>query len=239
MKKVLSLLVAFVLLQVQTWALSGGPVYGGSQAAVTGTYAGVITGVSGTAVDLTGIGLVDATGTNALGVFVLGVPATDLANGSFGIFTQGIFFQGGMLGIVDPNKQTLSAVAQGIHVTQLRSFTDLFFGQSSRSVNFDATADGTVKAKLGIGGSTATGAVAAITLVGTGAFTVSKIVSTQVTIPDPNNPGGFTTGVVQNSVPQGTLTFTVDGFKQSATVVKPASDSIANLLNGQGAGNGT
>ena len=237
MKKVLSLLVAFVLLQVQTWALSGGPVYGGSQAAVTGTYAGVFTGVGGTAIDLTGTGLVDASGTNALGLFVLGVPATDLAVGTFGLFFQGIFFQGGMLGIVDPNKQTLSAVAQGIHVTQLSSST--FFGQSFTSVNFDSTADGTIKAKLGIGGATVTGATASITLVGTGAFTVSKIVTTTVTIPDPNRPGFFINVPVQNSVPQGTLTFKVDGFKQSATVVKPAADSIANLLNGQGAGNGT
>ena len=106
-------------------------------------------------------------------------------------------------------------------------------------MNFDSTADGTIKAKLGVGGATASGATASITLVGTGAFTVSKIVTTQVTIPDPANPGGFKTGVIQNSVPQGTLSFSVDGFKQSATVVKPASDSIANLLNGQGAGNGS
>ena len=232
MKKVLSLLVAFVLLQVQTWALSGGPVYGGSQAAVTGTYAGVFTGVGGTAINLGTGTLVDATGTNALGLFVLGVPATDLANGTFGLFFEGIFFQGGMLGILDPNKQTLSAVAQGIHITQLTTFTDLFFGQSSKSVNFDSTADGTVKAKLGLGGN------AAITLTGTGAFTVSKIVTTQITIPDPNFPGFFITVPIQNSVPEGTLSFTVDGFKQSATVVKPAADSIANLLNGQGAGNG-
>ncbi len=235
MKKVLSLLVAFVLMQVQTWALSGGPVYGGSSAAVTGTYAGVFTGVGGTAIDLTGTGiLVDAAGTNALGLFVLGVPATDLAVGTFGLFFEGIFFQGGMLGIVDPNKQTLSGVAQGVHVTQLTSFTDLFFGTSSKSVNFDSTADGTIKAKLGLGGN------AAITLIGTGAFTVSKIVTTQVTIPDPNFPGFFITVPVQNSIPQGTLSFTVDGFKQSATIVKPAADSIANLLNGQGGGgNGT
>ena len=232
MKKVLSLLVAFVFMQVQTWALSGGPQYGGSQAAVAGTYAGVFTGVGGTAVNL-GLGaLVDAGGTNAVGLFVIGVPAIDIASGTFALFFEGTFFQGGILGIVDPNKQTLTGVAQGIHVSQLTSFTDLFFGQSSKSVNFDATADGTVKAKienLGIGGTT---------LFGSGQFTVSRIVSTLVTFPDPNNPGKFLTNVLQTSVPAGSLTFTLDGFKQSATVIKPATDSIASLLNGQGGGAG-
>ena len=233
MKKVLSLLVTFVFMQVQTWALSGGPVYGGNQASVTGTYAGVFTGIGGTAVALGTGALVDSAGTNAVGLFVIGVPATDLANGTMALFFEGAFFQGGIIGIADPNKSTLTGVCQGVHITQLTTFTDLFFGVSQKSVNYDSRADGTIKTKIentGIGG---------ITLVGTGSFTVSIIVSTPITFPDPNNPGMFITTVVQSSVPTGTLSFTVDGFKQSATVVKPAADSIANLLNGGGAGTGT
>ena len=233
MKKVLSLLVAFVFMQVQTWALSGGPQYGGNQSSVTGTYAGVFTGIGGTAIALGTGALVDSAGTNAVGLFVIGVPATDLANGTLALFFEGAFFQGGILGIADPNKSTLTGVCQGVHITQLTTFTDLFFGVSQKSVNYDSRADGTIKTKIentGIGG---------ITLVGTGSFTVSIIVSTPVTIPDPNNPGFFITTVVQSSVPTGTLSFTVDGFKQSATVVKPATDSIANLLNGGGANTGT
>ena len=100
-------------------------------------------------------------------------------------------------------------------------------------MNYDSRADGTIKTKIqdtGVGG---------ITLIGTGQFTVSIIVSTPVTFPDPNNPGMFITTVVQSSVPTGTLSFTVDGFKQSAQVITPAADSIANLLNGGGQGNGT
>ena len=233
MKKVLSLLVAFVFMQVQTWALSGGPQYGGAQASVSGTYAGVFTGIGGTAINLGTTLLVDSVGTNAVGLFVIGVPVTDIASGTFALFFEGTFFQGGILGIANPNKQTLTGVAQGVHITQLTSFTDLFFGTSSKSVNFDATADGTLKANIentGFGG---------ITLIGTGAFTVSRIVTTQITIPDPAFPGFFITVPVQTSVPEGTLSFTLDGFKQSATVVKPAADSIANLLNGQGASPGT
>lgn len=225
MKKVLSLLLAFVFLDVQTWALSGGPVYGGSQAAVSGTYAGVFTGIGGTAVAQGGAGLVDPTGTNALGLFVIGVPVTDVATGSFALFFEGQFFQGGILAIADPNKQTLNGAAQSVHVIQLSSS-----GGNALSVNFDATADGTIKAKIGNQG------IGAITLTGQGLFTVSQIVTTLQIIPDPNNPGKFITIRNQQSVPSGTLTFAVDGFKQSATVVKPASGSIANLFNGQGGG---
>ena len=233
MKKVLSLLVAFVFMQVQTWALSGGPQYGGDQASVTGTYAGVFTGIGGTAVNLGTGTLVDSAGTNAVGLFVIGVPVTDVANGSLALFFEGAFFQGGIIGIADPNKKTLTGVCQGVHITQLSTFTDLFFGQTAKTVNYDSRADGTIKASIentGING---------ITLVGTGSFTVSIIVSTPVTFPDPNNPGFFITTVVQSSVPTGTLSFTVDGFKQSDTVVQPAADSIANLLNGGGTNAGT
>ena len=233
MKKVLSLLLAFVFMQVQTWALSGGPKYGGDQASITGTYAGVFTGLGGTAIALGTGALVDAAGTNAVGLFVIGVPVTDIANGTLALFFEGAFFQGGILGIADPNKQTLTGVCQGVHITELSTFSDLFFGVSSKTVNYDSRADGTIKAKIedtGIGG---------ITLIGTGSFTVSIIVSTPVTFPDPNNPGFFITTVVQSSVPTGTLSFTVDGFKQSAQIVVPAADSIANLLNGGGATNGT
>ena len=220
-------------MQVQTWALSGGPQYGGAQSSLTGTYAGVFTGVGGTALNLGTGALVDSAGTNAVGLFVIGVPLTDLASGTFGLFFEGTFFQGGILGIANPNKQTLIGVAQGIHITQLTTFTDLFFGQSSKTVNFDSTADGTIKTKINNSG------FGAVTLFGKGAFTVSRILTTPVTFPNPNPPPIFLTTVIQSSVPAGTLTFTVDGFKQSATIVKPAPDSIANLLNGQGAGTGT
>ena len=233
MKKVLSLLVAFTFMQVQTWALSGGPQYGGSQASVTGTYAGVFTGVGGTATALGTNTLVDSAGTNAVGLFVIGVPATDLANGTMALFFEGQFFQGGIIGIADPNKKSITGVAQGVHITQLSTLTDFFFGQTAKTVNYDSRADGTIKAKIentGIGG---------ITLVGTGSFTVSVIVSTPVQITTGTFPNQITTTVVvQTSVPTGTLSFTVDGFKQSATVVTPAADSIANLLNGGGTNTG-
>ncbi len=230
MKKVLSLLVAFVFLQVQTWALSGGPQYGGNQAAVSGTYAGVFTGIGGTATALTsGGGLVDSLGTNAVGLFVIGVPQVDLATGTMAIFFEGTFFQGGILGIADPNKQTLTGVCQGIHITELSTFNDLFFGVSQRTVNYDSRADGTIKTEIKRGNLSQ-----GTTLQGTGAFTVSVLVDTLVTIPNPDPTLPPIVAVLQTSIPTGSLTFTVDGFKQSDQVTAPKQDSIASLLNGSG-----
>ena len=139
MKKVLSLLVAFVFTQVQTWALSGGPVYGGNAAAVSGTYAGVFTGLAGTAVNNGVNPLVDSTGSNSVGLFVVGVPQTDIALGTMAVFAQGTFYQGGILAVADPNKQTITGICQGIHITTLTQFTDLFFtGTTSKTVNYDS-----------------------------------------------------------------------------------------------------
>ena len=234
MKKILSLLVVFVFMQVQTWALSGGPQYGGNQAALTGTYAGVFTGISGTATNNGVNPLIDTTGSNSIGLFVVGVPTTDIALGTMAIFAEGTFYQGGILAVADPNKQSLTGICQGIHITTLTQLTDLFFtGTTSKTVNYDSRADGTIKTK--ISGGTTFGT----TIGGTGNFSVSNIVTTIVTIPDPANPGRFTNAPVQTDVPVGTISFIVDGFKQSQTVVSPKSDSIANLLNGGGNAPGT
>jgi len=97
MKKVLSLLVAFVFLQVQSWALSGGPVFGGSSAAVQGTYAG---------------SMLPDVGGNSLGIFAIGVPATGLASGIFAMFVDGGAFYGSIVGVIDPDLMTLNALAQ-------------------------------------------------------------------------------------------------------------------------------
>ena len=48
MKQVFSLLLAFVFLQTQTWAIGGGPQGNGGGGALTGTYAGVLIPVSQT-----------------------------------------------------------------------------------------------------------------------------------------------------------------------------------------------
>jgi hypothetical protein len=229
MKRVLSLLLAFVFLQVETWALSGGPQYGGNTAAVAGTYAGVFTGISGTAVALnqeTGFELVDADGANALGLFVIGVPQTDIGQGTAALFFEGTFFQGGILGIADPKKNTISGVIQCVQVTGKETFND-FFG-NGQAITFGSRADGTIKADIENQGITM-----GTRLNGEGVFTVTVETDATVIVTDPDTGGVL---INQETAPKGTLKFKLDGFKQSDQVVFPNLDSTAALLNGTGTG---
>lgn len=204
MKNILSLLVAFVFVQTQCWALSGGPHYGGNTTAVSGTYAGVFTGISSTAAPVAGA----VPGANSLGVFVIGVPITDLARGSIALFAEGVFYQGGIFAIVDPNKQKLSGIAQMVHLASVDSST------TSLAFTYDSRADGTIEAEISSDASQS-GSTAGTTLSGTGLFTVANL------------------SLVDFSFnPSGTLSFTVEGFKQSNEVIFP-SNSVADLLTGK------
>jgi hypothetical protein len=224
--RVLSFLLAFVFLQVETWALSGGPQYGGNTAAVAGTYAGVFSGISGTAVALdptAGFELVDADGSNALGLFVIGVPQTDIGQGTAALFFEGSFYQGGILGIADPKKQTISGVIQCVQVTGRTNYVGYYYNE--QSISFGSRADGTIKCDIENQGITM-----GTRLNGDGVFTVTALTDEAVVIPDPLNPAVL----IQQQVPKGTLKFKVDGFKQSDEVVFPNLDSTAALLNGTG-----
>ncbi len=115
MKKVLSLLLAFVFLQANTWALSGGPVYAGDTASVKGTYAGTLIGKNtiNTPTDPN-----NSTGANGLGIFAIGVPTTGPGVGAFAFFSQGDTFFGTIVGIIDPDLLTLNALVNGNTVVQ-------------------------------------------------------------------------------------------------------------------------
>ncbi len=139
MKKVLSLLVAFVFLQVQSWALSGGPVYTGSTAAVKGTYAGsMIPSIAG----------------NSVGLFAFGVPDTGLASGIFAMYVSGGAFYGSIVGIIDPDKLTLNGLAQA----QQNAFRTVFVnGQPQNVIIPVALASGALQAKFLPGKNTSFG----------------------------------------------------------------------------------
>lgn len=109
MKQVFSLLLAFVFLQAQTWAIGGGPQSGGGGAALVGTYAGVLIPVSQTNAPVS-----VQTNAAAVGLFVVGVPATGVATGSAVAFVNGIAFLGDMTGIADPKKQSLIGIVEGV-----------------------------------------------------------------------------------------------------------------------------
>lgn len=109
MKKVLSLLMAFVFLQVQARALSGGPDFGtDTTGAAIGTFAGVLLpkGSSNTS------GLT-ASSSNSLGVFALTAPSTGLATGAFTYFDSGATYIGTITGLIDPQDLRFRALVRG------------------------------------------------------------------------------------------------------------------------------
>lgn len=118
MKKVLSLLLAFILLQTQSWALSGGPVFSGGQfESFIGTYAGVLvpeivigqipvpagTPVPGTTATAT-------TSSAAIGLFSFAQPSVGPATGALLLFVNGTAFNGTMTGLIDPEDGSFRAV---------------------------------------------------------------------------------------------------------------------------------
>lgn len=102
MKKIFSLLLAFVFLQSQTWALSGGPNYFSSGGfSLTGVYAGVLTpSIPATA----------GASASSIGLFSIAVPDTGLATGSLVVFVDGTSYVGTVTGVADPREGTLTGV---------------------------------------------------------------------------------------------------------------------------------
>ncbi len=213
MKKVLSLLVAFVFLQTQTWALSGGPQYtsGGVGAASIGTYAGVlIPKFTNRLYDNPSfIANADATDANTLGIFVLGVPEQGVATGNYLFFQDGEAFFGAIQGVVDPDGDKFSALLSGAAATNN--------GDTTGTVEYFSpiSAVGKLEAKLEVPSSIG----ASLRLQG------EAFVQLQGYAPDSSPSGaGFTT--------LREITFEVDGFKQSnqagtPTIAPPNTTSVS------------
>ena len=194
MKKILSLLMAFVFLQVQTWALSGGPVYtsGNLGAAVIGTYAGIMVPKLVNRIFQNPAFTSQINDRNTLGLFIIGVPATGEASGNFLFFQDGEAFFGGVVGFVDPANGKLTALASGAAATN----------NLANGVEFlsPVSSVGNVKAAI-VPGAKGSG----FRLKGTAFFQL------QGYAPDASPNGvGFT--VLRED------SFLIDGFKQSNTV---------------------
>src|SRR5687768_12831352 len=127
MNKVLSLLLAFVFLQTQSWALSGGPVFtsgAAGQISLIGVYAGALLPSGNESED---------NGTNGLGLFALSVPETGLGTGDFVYFSEGRTFTGTITGVADPDEGTLVGLLKGQFdiITDSIQIQDDFFGDAS------------------------------------------------------------------------------------------------------------
>jgi hypothetical protein len=107
MKKVLSLLVIFVFLNVQCWAYT--PNYPTTTADLSGTYAGVL-------IPNNPSGAVNAA---SIGIFGVGIPSPStttvvVAQGAAVLFVQGAAYNATVTGVLDPESNTLSAIVEGI-----------------------------------------------------------------------------------------------------------------------------
>lgn len=202
MKKVFSLLLAFVFLQAETWAIGGGPSGGGGGGALIGTYAGVLIPVSQTKAQV-----VNQTNSASIGLFVIGVPATGVATGSAVAFVNGIAFLGDVTGIADPAKQTLVGIVEGqsnVSVITLVPVIDVNGLVTFQQVTTKIFAQGGIKARFDAGGGNVdpttgtTGANRRIS--GTASLDLFLVVNSDGS-PDIAN----------------TVKFRVDGFQQSAT----------------------
>jgi hypothetical protein len=194
MKKVLSLLLAFVFLHVQAHALSGGPRYtGGSSTAIVGTYSGVLTGP-----------------VNALGIFVVGIHDVGPADGDFNIFISGSFYGGSILGVGDPQNATFQGVLDAKLVSDFSFFNDNLFLFSSGSATIEGTAAGLIQAAVVNAGGVSSG-TSSTRMQGNANVAVRERIPT-VTTTDAN---GVTTTSGGGFKQVASLDFVVDGFKQS------------------------
>jgi len=118
MKKALSLLVAFIFLQTQTWALSGGPVYTATRSNdLTGVYAGAM--VAKTLVLRPGSVLPALGSATSTGVFSITVPIAGAATGTTVFFQNGTAYTGTIIGAANPLNSSITGIIQA-------TSTDLF-----------------------------------------------------------------------------------------------------------------
>lgn len=133
MKTLFPLLLSYVLMTSQTFAISGGPVFGGGGVNVPGIYSGVLQGITetqgatgGPAIPgdpvPPGDGGTTGTPSNAIGLFDLTIPATALATGTFIMFADGVVFSGTIDASGDIDTGIIQGVLQGMYNFTLNTF---------------------------------------------------------------------------------------------------------------------
>lgn len=167
-KKVFPLLLSYVFLTTQCWAISGGPNYGGgSKVSTVGTYSGVISGDTETDAPGSSTPTIPGdplpppspsgttTNSNALGLFDLVVPAVGLATGNFLLFADGTVFGGTIDASADPDSATLKGIVQGTYNFNLTTFNA---AGNATTTAVTATALGMITAKVRPGNSNSSAA---------------------------------------------------------------------------------
>lgn len=229
MNKVLSLLLAFVFLQTQSWALSGGPNYSSGnqtgQTSLVGVYAGALLPAG---VDESTGDEADELVSNGLGLFALAVPETGLGRGQFVYFSEGRTFTGTITGIADPDKGTLTGLLKGQFdiVTSNTQLNDDLFGDASLTTSQPGGfANGEVRADFVPGVTVVVSSSGlpflGLRLEGTAIIEISEFRTTTERVPGTDDGDPATddrvTVTTTSVVPVGSVNLTVDGFRQSST----------------------
>lgn len=223
MKSVLSLLMAFVLLQGQAWALSGGPDFGTNNNGVTlGTFAGVLLPVSGTGTTTVGTATANAGAfddSNALGVFSIGVPQIGLASGVFVYFSSGATYTGTIVGEADPESLQLRALVKAqFNITIAISAANLVTGLTASALATfpGGYANGSLKADIAQG---------ALNRFSSSSGVVRISGKANLEVQSANLATGSPVGAITS------LVLSLDGYKQSATT--SVAVDISALTNTQ------
>ena len=149
MKKLLPILLCYVLMTSQVFAISGGPQFGGGALSPVGTYSGVMIPGMGT----TNSSSLYTAPPVALGLFSISVPTSQVATGAFLLFESDTIFTGNFDASVDPDSGQLAGIAFGYDYQQVVG-TDTT-GAAISVTEEEGYAVGSVVAKIGGSGKNA------------------------------------------------------------------------------------
>jgi hypothetical protein len=212
MKKLLSLLLAFVFLNVQSQAFF--PSYGGLGLNPVGTYGGTLVPSSSTGTSSNGV-----SSAISIGLFSIGVPQVGLATGTFALFIQGGAYVGDIIGYVDPTTEGFSAILSGKSTftvaipfaVTVNNVTTITFNDES------IAATGNMEATFSQGSLTS----------GVGNTTLLQGTATVISFLAINADG--------SPAPTATQQFIVSGVQQASGTVQPSTITLQN--SGSSGGN--
>jgi hypothetical protein len=198
MRILLALLLSFLLLHTQAYALSGGPIYGGGATGgitdLSGIYSGVLLPDELSAELPLPPGARDdgRPRLNGLGLFTLSIPtenAASLGTGPFVVFDSGRVFRGTMEAVANPNTSVLRGVLEGDYTFSIPN------PNGPGSIAITAAVSGTLDAIIG----------ASPTPFARNVITGTASTETHYGVVDAD-----LAPIIENRV-----TYTVEGFKQS------------------------
>lgn len=218
MKKILPVLLCYVLSASQLYAVDGGPVFS-SDISPVGEFSGVIEGITETDdIGTSGPPIPGdplpapnnsaTTPSNALGLFDLDVPAVGLASGTFILFADGIVYSGSITASANTNNDKILGILEASTTITLTSI-DTTTLATSGSTTVTETSVGEIDAR--VTGATSTGSSLG-NLVGTANLDISF--------------GEYNTQTLEPVVDR-TITFNVLGILQSTTAAASSSSSTA------------